>query len=51
MMCLIHIDESTTSVNYCVAITSLGIFSEKLNHLHTPRMMHCSQNDALKRVL
>jgi hypothetical protein len=51
MMCSIHIDDSTTSVNYYVAVTSLGTFSEKLNHLHTPRTIHGSRNDALKWVL
>jgi hypothetical protein len=50
-MYLIHIDESIISVNYCVVITSLGTFSEKLNHPHTPRTMHGSQNDALKWAL
>jgi hypothetical protein len=47
-MCLIHIDELATSVNYCAVITSLGTFSKKLNHLYTPLMMHGSQNDTLK---
>jgi hypothetical protein len=51
MMCSIYIDESITSVNYCVAVTSLDTFSEKLNHLHTPRMIHDSRNDALKQAL
>jgi hypothetical protein len=50
-MCSIHIDESTTSVNYCVVVTSLDTFSEKLNRLHTPRTIHGSRNDALKRAL
>jgi hypothetical protein len=50
-MCLIHIDETTTSVNYCVVVTSLGTFSKKLNRLYTPRMMHGSRNDAFKRAL
>jgi hypothetical protein len=34
-MCSINIDEPTTNVNYCVPITSLGTFFEKLNRLHT----------------
>jgi hypothetical protein len=51
MMCSIHIDEPTTSVNYCVAITSLGTFCEKLNRLYTPRTTHGSRNDALKWAL
>jgi hypothetical protein len=50
-MCSIHIDEPTTSANYYVAITSLGTFSEKLNHLRTPCMIQGSRNDALKWVL
>jgi hypothetical protein len=52
MMCSIHIDESTTNINYYVAVTSLGtFFSEKLNHLHAPRTTHGSRNDALKWAL
>jgi hypothetical protein len=50
-MCSIHIDEPTTIVNYCVTITSLGIFSKKLNRLYPPRTTHGSRNDALKWVL
>jgi hypothetical protein len=45
-MGLIHIDESSTSVNHCMAVISLGIFFEQLNHLHTPHTMHSSRNDA-----
>jgi hypothetical protein len=50
-MCLIHIDEPAICVNYCAVVTPLGTFSEKLNHLYTPRTMHNSQNDALRWVL
>jgi hypothetical protein len=50
-MCSIHIDESSISVNHCVAVTSLSTFSEKLNRLHTPRTTHGLQNDALKWAL
>jgi hypothetical protein len=50
-MCSIHIDKSATGVNYYTVITSLGIFSKKLNHLYTLCMMHGYQDGALKWVL
>jgi hypothetical protein len=47
-MCSIYIDESTTGVHYCMIVMSLGTFSENLNRLYTPYMMHGSRSDALK---
>jgi hypothetical protein len=47
-MCSIYIDESTTGVNYCMTVMPLGTFSENLNRLYTPYMMHGSRSDALK---
>jgi hypothetical protein len=46
MMCSTHIDESAIYINYYAAVTSLGTFSEKLNHLYIPHMMHGSRNNA-----
>jgi hypothetical protein len=55
MMCSIHIDESTTRVECCKAVTSsVYLFSEKLNslldRLNNRHMMDGSRSDALKWV-
>jgi hypothetical protein len=54
-MCLIHIDESATRVDYCTFVTSsVYLFSEMLNclfdRLDNRCTMHDFQSDALKWV-
>jgi hypothetical protein len=47
-MCLIHIDEPTTDVNYCATVCLCVLSFAKLSRLYTPRTMHGSRNDTLR---